>query len=60
MISGSKMKANLVTIFVGVFIALVSWVPFWIVEVRDPHAMRIHAVNYADLTRSIAALDQAA
>jgi hypothetical protein len=39
--SGSKMRANLVTTFVGVFIAVVSWVPLWIVEVRDPQAMPV-------------------
>ena len=35
------MKANLVTIFVGVCIALASWVPLLIEEVRDRHAMPV-------------------
>jgi hypothetical protein len=32
---------NLITIFVGAFIAVVSWVPLWIVEARDPQAMPV-------------------
>jgi hypothetical protein len=35
------MKGKLITIFVGVFIAVVSWVPLWIVEARYPHAMLV-------------------
>jgi hypothetical protein len=35
------MKAKLTTIFVGVFIAVVAWVPLWIVEARDPYAMPV-------------------
>ena len=35
------MKGKLITILVGVFIAVVSWVPLWIVEARDPHAMPV-------------------
>jgi len=35
------MKANLITIFLGIFIAVVSWVPLWIVEARDRHAMPV-------------------
>jgi hypothetical protein len=35
------MKGNLTTIFVGVFIAVVAWVPLWIVEARDPYAMPV-------------------
>jgi hypothetical protein len=35
------MKANLITIFVGVFIAVVSWVPLWIVEAHDRYAMPV-------------------
>jgi hypothetical protein len=35
------MTGKLITIFVGVFIAAVSWVPLWIVEARDPHAMPV-------------------
>jgi hypothetical protein len=35
------MKGKLITIFVGVFISVVSWVPLWIVEERDPHAMPV-------------------
>ena len=30
-----------VTIFVGAFIAVMSWVPLWIVEARDPQAMPV-------------------
>jgi hypothetical protein len=33
------MKGKLITIFVGLFIAIVSWVPLWIVEARDPQAI---------------------
>jgi hypothetical protein len=36
-----EMKGNLTTIFVGVFIAVAAWVPLWIVEARDPHAMPV-------------------
>jgi hypothetical protein len=32
---------KLTTIFVGAFIAVVSWVPLWIVEARDPQAMPV-------------------
>ena len=35
------MKTKLIAIFVGVFIAVVAWVPLWIVEARDPHAMPV-------------------
>jgi hypothetical protein len=35
------MKANLIAIFVGVFIAVVSWVPLWIVEAHDRYAMPV-------------------
>jgi hypothetical protein len=35
------MKGKLIAIFVGVFISVVSWVPLWIVEERDPHAMPV-------------------
>jgi hypothetical protein len=35
------MKGKLVTIFVGVFAAVMSWVPLWIVEARDPQAMPV-------------------
>jgi hypothetical protein len=34
-------KANLISIFVGVFIAVVSWVPLWIVEAYDRYAMPV-------------------
>ena len=36
-----KMKANLITIIVGALIAVVSWVPLWIVEAYDRHAMPV-------------------
>ena len=35
------MKGKLIAIFVGVFIAVVSWVPLWVVAERDPHAMPV-------------------
>lgn len=35
------MKGTLIAIFVGVFVAVVSWVPLWIVEARDPYAMSV-------------------
>jgi hypothetical protein len=33
------MKANLITIFVGLLIAIVSWVPLWIIQARDPQSI---------------------
>jgi hypothetical protein len=38
---GSKMKGKLISIFVGIFIAVVSWVPLWIVEAYDRYAMPV-------------------
>ena len=38
---GSAMKANLITAFVGAFIAVASWVPLWIVEAYDRYAMPV-------------------
>ena len=38
---GIAMKAKLITILVGAFIAAASWVPLWIVEARDPYAMPV-------------------
>jgi hypothetical protein len=35
------MKGKLIAIIVGAFIAVVSWVPLWIVEARDPQAMPV-------------------
>ena len=35
------MKGKLIAIFVGVFIAVVAWVPLWIVEARDRYAMPV-------------------
>jgi hypothetical protein len=35
------MKGNLISIFVGIFIAVVSWVPLWIVEASDRYAMPV-------------------
>ena len=35
------MKANLISICAGIFIAVVSWVPLWIVEAYDRHAMPV-------------------
>jgi hypothetical protein len=35
------MKANLITAFVGVFIAVASWVPLWIVKAYDRYAMPV-------------------
>jgi len=43
------MKANLITIFLGVFIAVASWVPLWIVEARDRHAMPVGRCIGADV-----------
>lgn len=46
------MTGKLITILVGVFIAVVSWVPLWIIEKRDPQAMPVElglltfAVNF--------------
>jgi hypothetical protein len=34
-------KGKLIAVFVGAFIAVVSWVPLWIVEARDPQAMPV-------------------
>jgi hypothetical protein len=38
---GSQMKGKLISIFVGIFIAVVSWVPLWIVEAYDRYAMPV-------------------
>jgi hypothetical protein len=38
---GSQVKANLISIFAGIFIAVVSWVPLWIVEAYDRYAMPV-------------------
>ena len=38
---GSHMKANLISIAVGIFIAVASWVPLWIVEAYDRYAMPV-------------------
>lgn len=38
---GSKMKGKLITVFVGVFIVAVSWVPLLIVAARDRYAMPV-------------------
>jgi hypothetical protein len=35
------MKGKLIAIFVGVVIAVVSWVPLWIVEAHDRYAMPV-------------------
>jgi hypothetical protein len=35
------MKANLISILVGLFIAVASWVPLWIVEAYDRYAMPV-------------------
>ena len=35
------MKAKLVAVFVGVFIAAASWLPLLIVEARDRYAMPV-------------------
>jgi len=35
------MKGKLIAVFVGVFIAVVSWVPLWIVEAYDRYAMPV-------------------
>ena len=37
----SKMKGKLITVVVGVLIAVVSWVPLWIIMARDPYAMPV-------------------
>lgn len=35
------MKGKLITAFAGAFIAVVAWVPLWIVEAPDPYAMPV-------------------
>jgi zinc transporter ZupT len=35
------MKGNLISIFVGILIAVGSWVPLWIVEAYDRYAMPV-------------------
>jgi hypothetical protein len=35
------MKANLISIVAGLFIAVASWVPLWIVEAYDRYAMPV-------------------
>jgi hypothetical protein len=34
-------RNSLIVLIVGVFIAVASWLPLWIVETRDPHAMPV-------------------
>jgi len=33
------MKGKLIAIFVGLFIAIMSLVPLWIIEARDPYSI---------------------
>ena len=35
------MRANLISIFAGIFIAVASWVPLWIVAAYDRYAMPV-------------------
>jgi hypothetical protein len=35
------MRAKLITVFVGVFVAVASWLPLWIVTTNDPYAMPV-------------------
>jgi hypothetical protein len=35
------MKGNLISIFVGILIAVGSWVPLWMVEAYDRYAMPV-------------------
>jgi hypothetical protein len=37
----TEMKGKLIALFAGVLIAVVAWVPLWIVEARDPYAMPV-------------------
>jgi hypothetical protein len=37
----TEMKGKLITVFAGVFIAVVAWVPLCIVEARDSYAMPV-------------------
>ena len=41
------MKGKLISIFVGIFIAVVSWVPLWIVEAYDRYAMPVELGLFA-------------
>jgi hypothetical protein len=36
-----KMKGELIAIIAGVLIAVVSWVPLWVVEAYDRYAMPV-------------------
>ena len=36
-----NMKGKLITVLVGVFIALASWAPLWIIMARDRYAMPV-------------------
>jgi hypothetical protein len=38
---GSEMNGNLIAVLVGIFIAVGSWVPLWIVEAYDRYAMPV-------------------
>jgi hypothetical protein len=38
---GPRMRGNLISIFVGILIAVGSWVPLWIVEAYDRYAMPV-------------------
>ena len=35
------MRHSLIVFAVGLFIAVASWVPLWVVEARNPHAMLV-------------------
>jgi hypothetical protein len=35
------MRGNLLTLALGIFIAIASWVPLWIVEAYDRYAMPV-------------------
>jgi hypothetical protein len=36
-----ELRAKLITVFVGAFIAAASWAPLWIVEAYDRYAMPV-------------------
>jgi hypothetical protein len=41
------MKGKLISIFVGIFIAVVSWMPLWMVEAYDRYAMPVRLGLFA-------------
>src|SRR5438309_1126855 len=59
-----NMKGKLITVLVGVFIALASWAPLWIIMARDRYAMPValglltFAVSFVGVVVALAMRDR--